>query len=237
MMGSFANTLIRIMLGWLREVVYALWTTITSPDGMTFFSWIGEHWLILAAFLCGIGLALDLGVYLVRWALLHRAASREDGGNETTAEGPAERNEVSFYDKPEEAPDEKDEIPGSDAPDFSRWESAPEQEPAVREREPEGIVTKSGYHVPADSPYRRPPARQTEEAEAVPEPVPETEREEEESRVNLHRRRRLRVSELFSDPEEELKSIESPQQLIDSRKAYHEPVYPRGWRKEEEKQE
>ena len=48
------------------------------------------------------------------------------------------------------------------------------------------------------------------------------------------RRRRLNVSDLFSNPEEELYDFEAPQQLIDSRKAYHDPVYPRGWKKSED---
>ena len=37
----------------------------------------------------------------------------------------------------------------------------------------------------------------------------------------------------FNDPEEELRQIDTPQQVIDSRKAYRDPVYPRGWNKSE----
>ena len=42
---------------------------------------------------------------------------------------------------------------------------------------------------------------------------------------------------VISDPEEELHPFEAPQNVINSQKAYHEPVYPRGWKKSEEEKE
>ena len=29
--------------------------------------WIGQHWIVLAAILCIIGLVVDLSVYIIRW--------------------------------------------------------------------------------------------------------------------------------------------------------------------------
>ena len=88
-------------------------------------------------------------------------------------------------------------------------------------------VTNAGYVVPADSPYRRPEQRGPDTVRPVQE------QEESEGTVSLtpRRRRRISVSELFSDPEEEMKEFDAPQQIIDSRRAYRDPVYPSGWKK------
>ena len=66
-MGSFANSLFKIMLGWLQTAVSAVWSAFTSKNGSSFFSWIGQHWILLAGILCVIGLATDLCVYFCRW--------------------------------------------------------------------------------------------------------------------------------------------------------------------------
>ena len=55
--------------------------------------------------------------------------------------------------------------------------------------------------------------------------------------VLYRRRRRINVSELFSDPEEDLRPFDAPQNVINSQQAYHEPVYPRGWKKSEDEKE
>ena len=66
-MGSFANSLFKIMLGWLQAVVSAVWSAFTSENGSSIFNWIGRHWILLAGILCVIGLVTDLCVYIFRW--------------------------------------------------------------------------------------------------------------------------------------------------------------------------
>ena len=61
-MGSFANTLFTILLGWLQGAVSAVWSAFTSEKGNGFLTWIGDHWILLAGILCIIGLVADLGV-------------------------------------------------------------------------------------------------------------------------------------------------------------------------------
>ena len=41
----------------------------------------------------------------------------------------------------------------------------------------------------------------------------------------------------FADPEEELKQIDAPQDIIDMNRAYRQPVYPRGWKRNEDHEE
>jgi hypothetical protein len=66
-MGSFANTLFRVMLGWLQGIISAVWSAFTSEKGGSLLTWVGKHWIPIAAVLCIIGLVSDLGVYIVRW--------------------------------------------------------------------------------------------------------------------------------------------------------------------------
>ena len=127
----------------------------------------------------------------------------------------------------------RDESYSADEPDFSKWQVKPAAaEQKVNEELPTpATVTKAGYHVPADSPYRRPePKTEKEPIVRQPEIREDTERQ---NPVTVGRRRRLRITDLFTDPEEELRQLEAPQNVIDSSKAYREPVYPRGWKKSE----
>ena len=322
-MGSFANTLFTILLGWLRGAVSAVWTAFTSEQGNTFLTWIGNHWIPIALILCVIGLAADLCVYLLRWkpfvvwkSFLFRNRIREEADEEPEEKPvPAKKNperprRVIVPDHPARTAQQED-------PDFSQWQEETENTevryPETAERQP-ATVTGAGYVVPADSPYRRPAAteagnygkaaeqeirprrRRTEAAEQhgtrwpdpernnrriqekddrvyrkpaekketgynpteeqenrsrrpaqavirtpvsreyiAPEDFPETGRAQEEpTPVVFRKRRRISVSDLFADPEEELKQIDAPQDIIDRNKAYREPVYPRGWKRNED---
>ena len=244
-MGSFANTLFRIMLGWLQGAVSSIWSAFTTENGASFLNWIGRNWILIAGILCLIGLAADLAVYLVRWKPYKVWKSffthRQEDETETKSESPVpERAEAAFEpvvqkkDFPTAASSRK-VTEREEEPDLSYWKQEEEQERQRKEYQAEepAMVTKSGYVVPVNSPYRRPadtgkikPAVQEEE-QALAE-------QEAKSPAVSQRRRRIRVSELFSDPEEEIQEFDAPQHVIDARTAYHEPVYPRGWKKSED---
>ena len=99
------------------------------------------------------------------------------------------------------------------------------------------IVTAAGYVVPADSPYRRPAAKADPEAAPADTKPARDEKQEPLPIQSRRRRRRIIMSDLFSDPEEDLYEVEAPQHVIDRHRAYHEPVYPSGWKKEKEDRE
>lgn len=228
-MGSFANSLFGLMLGWLQTAVSAVWTAFTSENGNSLFNWIGEKWILIAGVLCAIGLSADLCVYVLRW----KRVRKRDGADEPVTEWKQEPARA------EATPPEPEQ---DYEPDFSAW--APEEPPAAetteRPAEQPSLVTNAGYVVPADSPYRRPAAK-TETASAEPDTEEAGTRTgaqgTEPTPVIPRRRRRINVNELFSDPEEDLRPFEAPQHVIDSRKAYHDPVYPRGWKQSEDKAE
>ena len=257
-MGSFANTLFRVMLGWLQGIISAVWSAFTSEKGGSLLTWIGKYWIPIAAVLCIIGLVSDLGVYIVRWKpykvwksfFFHKKEEEEEPIPERRPlmnERPVRRRVPAVTKQPESIQNMQETVEPEPEEtfkptDFSRWEpEAPKEEKvyaATRESVPV-TVTPAGYHVPADSPYRRP-------QQPVPAPAAELRTEtapagkqeaEKEQPVLYRRRRRINVSELFSDPEEELHPFEAPQNVINSQKAYHEPVYPRGWKKSEEEKE
>lgn len=237
-MGSFANSLFKFLLGWLQGAVAAVWSAFTSKDGSALFNWIGRYWMLIAGILCVIGLTADLCVYLFRWkpfrvwkSFFSRDRKNDDdsGNRDQQAEKPAEQGRA--YTAPEQPTVRERSIrTGSEngEPDLSKWEPEPaKKEHVVQPAGKPATVTNAGYVVPADSPYRRPEQREPENGR------PDQEQTEREGTVSLtpRRRRRISVSELFSDPEEEMKEFDAPQQIIDSRRAYRDPVYPSGWKK------
>ena len=74
-MGSFAYSIFSVLLGWIRGAVNQLWALLNSDSGGGFLAWIGENWKVLTLLLCGIGVVVDLVVYLFRWRPLRVWAS------------------------------------------------------------------------------------------------------------------------------------------------------------------
>ena len=229
-MGSFANALFTALLGWTRTVVSALWAFITNDQGSGLLTWIGRNWLFLAAVLCAIGLIADLVIYLARWrpdlvwkSFWRRRNHKDIETEESLQEAPAQ-------------PEKPAPIRRRTADDeLARWVREPEPSGKGPEAVQGSIVTSAGYIVPEDSPYRRPAEKEkerTEDADTFPTP-------ESSPRVmqTPRRRRKINVNDLFSSPEEELYEFDAPQQLIDRKKAYRDPVYPRGWNQKKEQGE
>ena len=250
-MGSFANTLFTIMLGWIQTAASAIWSAFTTENGGSFFQWIGKNWIILAAVLCVSGMLVDFGIYLLRWRpmrvwksffrhLRHGREEAEEPEQATETPVPAGRlfrDEENFAPVPETQPKKT----STEEEDFSRWaKEEPERDPEPETMWKRATITSAGYTVPADSPYRRP--SEPASTEIYAEPLPEEQGGEEpgnrpEVMTQRKRRRRLIVGDLFADPEEELYQYEAPQHLIDKEKAYHQPVYPRNWKQDEREDE
>ena len=242
------------MLGWLQGIVSAVWYAFTSEKGNSIFNLIGRNWILIAGILCAIGLIADLCVYILRWKPFRSwkrylnkdmdtdgVRAHDEFRPEQTVPGPETYPEPQGRTAPE-----LNALPMRDngqLPDLSQWEVNPEKKDNSEEQPAEipSMITNAGYVVPADSPYRRPADRNTEGPIYVRETVKgnaEVNTDREGSGVPVtRRRRRISVSELFTDPEEELRQFDAPQHVIDSRKAYRDPVYPRGWKKSEDDEE
>lgn len=254
-MGSFANTLFTILLGWLQGIVSAVWSAFTTENGQSLFSWIGKYWILIAGILCMIGLTADLCVYVFRWKpyrVWKSFFSRRKGPEEPSEHHFPEEDSFSVsnasrtdhaYRPAASGRSRTTERTGE--PDLSRWgtETKRPEAPGPTAAEQPVTVTNAGYSVPMDSPYRRPAGKpsvsNTYEQTVLPDSDSATKKNDSADAVSLRprRRRHISVNELFSDPEEELLEFDAPQDIIDRKKAYHEPVYPRGWKKNEDEGE
>ena len=66
-MNAFANALFTLLFGWIRSGVQILWNASTQGHLSGFFTWLGDHWLLVAVFLCLVCTVMDYLVWLVRW--------------------------------------------------------------------------------------------------------------------------------------------------------------------------
>ena len=66
-MNGFVNTLLSVMLSWIRALISQLWSLITSEDGGVFFRFFSTHWLMIVIGLCTVCMLVDLIVYFFRW--------------------------------------------------------------------------------------------------------------------------------------------------------------------------
>ena len=66
-MNAFSNSLFTFLFGWIRTLIEGAWNAAAEGRFSGFFSWLGDHWLPLAAFLCLCATALDLLIWLIRW--------------------------------------------------------------------------------------------------------------------------------------------------------------------------
>ena len=208
-MGSFANTVFSILLGWMQGLISAIWSAFTGKEGKSFFQFIGNNWIKIAVILCAVGAIVDFSVYFFRWQpykvwrsfwrrLKNKGETPVEAGNE-----PQEEWKNDGADEPEErelSPRRQAEPETDD--DLSRWIVSEKEMP---EAEPEAEITKAGYTVPLDSPYRKPGSRPG--------------------------RRRLRVNLLGDADEEGEIHYYAPRPIVDHREAYNAPVYPEGWKK------
>ena len=236
-MEGFSISVFKLTLGWSRNVVQTVWNGIFDPLSGGFVSWIGDHWLLLFLILCITGAVLDLLVYFFRWRPLQvwksyfrRRKLRKNGGISPTStheESDGERTggeyqpvfaANAYHDEPYTAI-ETEKSPATETDDLERWRE-PENEPYPEDTPDE--ITPAGYSVPMDSPYRRPAADRR----------PDIMHEYAGRNPDLsggRRRRRRSISGLFGGDEDEIQLYEPPQPVIDSREAYHAPVYPKNW--------
>lgn len=246
-MGSFANTVFSVLLGWLQGLIAMIWSALTAEGGDSFLQFIAKNWIFITVFLCAVGVIADFVVYLFRWEpykvwrstwrRIRTRKERREAEAEPAAEAPGPADEEVYgdaygeeegygeipaeeylneeYPTGEYAPEEytAEEYPAEEYPaeadDLYRWREQPREEEEIPAE-----VTRAGYRVPADSPYRRPESRDK----------------------TANRRRRIRLNLLGDSGEEEFHYV-APEPIMDQREAYYAPVYPKNWNGEREDRE
>lgn len=64
-MNGFANSLLTLLLGWMRVLFSAL---LTLPQrGSAFLAWLGRHWIPLVLIIVLAALFVDALIYILRW--------------------------------------------------------------------------------------------------------------------------------------------------------------------------
>lgn len=106
-MNGFVNTLLSVMLSWIRALISNIWFVLTSEDGGAFFQFFSSHWLTIVIGLCLVCVLVDVIVYFFRWRPDYIWAARwrrlRLKGSRRTAE-PAEdaQPQEIFYNAPME---------------------------------------------------------------------------------------------------------------------------------------
>ena len=74
-MGTFADSLFNLLMGWVRALVNAIWALFTT-DHTTLLEFLGKNWVLIVVVILAAGLAIDWLVWLIRWQPYHLWARR-----------------------------------------------------------------------------------------------------------------------------------------------------------------
>lgn len=209
-MNAFANTLFSLLLSWVKGLVQSVWGMFSGgADG--FFVWLGDHWLGLVVFICLLGAAADLMVWLLRWRpdLVWRTKVRRFrarlGGQEMD-----NRDQQDFYRGYEEAVDMG---PGVLWEENAAWQQddgyddAPVQDETVWWEQPE-----------PETVYEQPDAVQSVQVRRR--------RGDKYQKTDRMKALRRIKSKLRDAQEDDTAMLDGLPSSVDSRKAFYDPVFP-----------
>lgn len=74
-MGTLADSLFNLLMGWVRALVNAIWALFTT-DHTTLLEFLGKNWVLIVVVILASGLAIDWLVWLIRWQPYHLWARR-----------------------------------------------------------------------------------------------------------------------------------------------------------------
>lgn len=168
-MNGFANSILSILLSWIRALVANIWVIINSEDGGTVYRFFAANWLRLLVFLLVFGYIADRIIYLIRWRPYYVWLSRLDRlrGRKKTSE-----TESIPIDSSEPVPDIAVPATVYQSSPFPMNAYAPAKQTSSRLPESNAMA----YASPADEPlYDEPVAEWDEDAswQAEPEIRPE----------------------------------------------------------------
>lgn len=74
-MGTLADSLFNLLMGWVRALVSGIWALFTT-DHTTLLEFLGKNWIVIVAVILAAGLVIDWLVWLIRWRPYHLWAKR-----------------------------------------------------------------------------------------------------------------------------------------------------------------
>ena len=66
-MGTLADSLFNLLMGWVRALVNAIWALFTT-DHTTLLEFLGKNWVLIVVVILAAGLAIDWLFWLILWA-------------------------------------------------------------------------------------------------------------------------------------------------------------------------
>lgn len=229
-MNAFANALFTLLLGWARSLLYSLSSMLSSDSSRNALSWLGDHWLALAAGLALLGTAADFVVWLVRWqpyrvwrTHLRKFARRIRGQSIQDKRFEKGYRDGVVIDRPETAAPAAQE-----APRFTRAGEEP-YAPIPTENQP--VWTR----IVSSAPPQGAPAVQTplqqmmfeEEFSSRPQPVLRQKRRSDKYRQGLAGAVYAVRNRLNDTEEEEGEMLSGLPPVVDKEQAFRQPVYPK----------
>ena len=144
-MGTLADSLFNLLMGWVRALVNAIWALFTT-DHTTLLEFLGKNWVLIVVVILAAGLAIDWLVWLIRWQPYHlwarrarrflrlpepeqdeRRKKRAPSGEET------QKMPVAYAREDSGAPEEEEEE--------QRW--LPLQQPQMDERQAQEVMQRA----------------------------------------------------------------------------------------------
>ena len=144
-MGTLADSLFNLLMGWVRALVNAIWALFTT-DHTTLLEFLGKNWVLIVVVILAAGLAIDWLVWLIRWQPYHlwarrarrflrmpepeqdeRRKKRAPSGEET------QKMPVAYAREDSGAPEEEEEE--------ERW--LPLQQPQMDERQAQEVMQRA----------------------------------------------------------------------------------------------
>ena len=142
-MGTLADSLFNLLMGWVRALVNAIWALFTT-DHTTLLEFLGKNWVLIVVVILAAGLAIDWLVWLIRWQPYHlwarrarrflrmpepeeKRKKRAPSGDET------QKMPVAYAQADSGAPEEEEEE--------ERW--LPLQQPQMDERQAQEVMQRA----------------------------------------------------------------------------------------------
>lgn len=211
-MNAFADTLLTFLLGWVKGLAQRVMGFVTGGEGAGFLVWLGDHWLGVVLVICLGGIVIDILVWLLRWrpdlvwsTRLRHVREKLSGQKMRAGE------EWDFYQGYEDA------VPMLDdgMPYFQQeYDEAPAQEDYQQQEYWYELENPVQPEAPV---YEYPPADKT--------PSPRRRRSEKYQKEKVNPLDRLR-DKLMSTDDDENAMLDGLPPIVDSKQAFHEPIYP-----------
>lgn len=160
-MNGFTNTVLTLLLGWVRSLLNGVWSLLSSDGGSELMGFLRENWLYLFIALCVGGFLVDRIVYLVRWRPYYVWNAQLERLRQRLGKAPADEYDAAYdespYDRqPYESPDAE---PLYDAPYDEPYDEPYEEQPPYDDAygAPYAESQPLAYAPPYDAPYAPPP--------------------------------------------------------------------------------